>query len=84
MSWHEKLLKRFQAKPKDFTWSELVTLLSGLGYREEMGGKTGGSRRRFVHDTAPDIFAHKPHPSNELKQYVIRNVLKALKEGGFI
>ena len=84
MGKHEKLLERLQAKPKDFTWNELATLLGGLGYREVTGGKTGGSRRRFVHDTAPAIFIHKPHPGNILKAYVVRDVVAALKEGGFI
>lgn len=84
MSKHEKLLKRLQSKPKDFTWNELATLLGGLGYREVAGGKTGGSRRRFVHMTAPAIFVHKPHPGNVVKQYVIRDVLAVLKEGNLI
>lgn len=84
MSKLAKLLERLKSKPKDFTWGELTTLLGGLGYREETGGKTGGSRRRFVHDVAPDIFAHKPHPGNIVKAYVVKNVLAALQEGGFI
>lgn len=84
VSRHEKLLKRLQTKPKDFTWNELTVLLSGLGYREVTGGKTGGSRRRFVHSTAPAIFVHKPHSGNVLKAYIVRDVLAALKEGGFI
>ena len=58
-----KLMARFKAKPKDFTWDELVRLLEGLGYREVAPGKTGGSRRRFVHETAPVITLHKPHPA---------------------
>ncbi len=82
MSNHEKLLKRLQSRPKDFTWNELATLLGGLGYREVGGGKTGGSRRRFIHDSAPPILLHKPHPGNILKAYAIRDVLRVLREGG--
>ncbi len=84
MSKHEKLLKRLRSKPKDFTWNELATLLGGLGYREVTGGKTGGSRRRFVHRAAPPIFLHKPHPGNIVKQYVIKDVLAALEEGDLL
>ncbi len=32
MSKHQKLLDRFKEEPKDFTWNELVRLLTGLGY----------------------------------------------------
>jgi len=56
----------------------------GLSYREETGGKTGGSRWFFVHDTVPDIFAHKPYPGNIVRAYVVKNVLAALKEGELI
>lgn len=84
MGKRDKLPERLQKKPKDFTWSELTTLLTGLGYREFTGGKSGGSRRRFVHAEAPAISLHKPHPGNILKQYVIRDVLRALEEGEFI
>lgn len=88
MGKHEKLLRRLEAKPKDFTWDELTTL-RGLGYTEATGGKTGGSRRRFLHDRAPDIFLHKPHPgsvlnADVLKAYVVRLVLETLREGGLI
>lgn len=84
MGKHEKLLIRIQAKPKDFTWVELTTLLSGLGYREAKTGKTGGSRRRFVHETALPIVLHKPHPGTILKPYAVKDVLNALKERGMV
>jgi hypothetical protein len=57
----DKLSARLKGRPKDFTWDELVKLLEGLGYAEAARGKTGGSRRRFVHATAPTIALHKPH-----------------------
>lgn len=84
MAEHEKLIERFSSKPKDFTWAELTALLQGFGYEEVTGGKTGGSRRRFIHDTAPAIFLHKPHPGNELKMYQVKEVFNVLVEGGFI
>lgn len=84
MSQRDKLIARFQGRPKDFTWDELVRLLEGLGYGEAASGKTGGSRRRFVHATAPAITLHKPHPGNIVKMYVIEDVLRLLTEEGLI
>lgn len=84
MSRHEELVTRLKGKPKDLTWDKLVTLLGGLGYREVASGKTGGSRRRFVHPTAPTIALHKPHPGNIVKMYVIEDVLQVLTEEGLV
>jgi hypothetical protein len=55
MGRRDKLITRLKSRPRDFTWEELVRLLEGLGYAEAKAGKTGGSRRRFVHPTAPVI-----------------------------
>ncbi|MBC6406371.1 MAG: type II toxin-antitoxin system HicA family toxin [Rhodospirillales bacterium] len=84
MSRHDKLVSRFRCKPKDFTWDELARLLEGFGYSEAERGKTGGSRRRFVHDSAPAISLHKPHPGSIVKRYVIKEILRMLIEGGLI
>ncbi|MBV9226567.1 MAG: type II toxin-antitoxin system HicA family toxin [Acidobacteriaceae bacterium] len=82
MSQHEKLLSRLKQKPKDFTWSELETLLAGLGYKQEPGR---GSRRKFVHaKTAVMISLHKPHPGHELKAYQVREILAHLKEEKYL
>ena len=74
MSRKEKLLGRLQQRPKDFTWVELTSLLRALGYREAKTGRTGGSKRRFVHASASLITLHKPHPQNILKRYAIDQV----------
>jgi len=84
VSRRDKLIARLEGRPKDFSWEELLRLLEGLGYREAKAGKTGGSRRRFVHPTAPAIALHKPHPGNIVKMYVIDDVLRVLKEEGLI
>lgn len=84
MSRRNKLVARLRGKPKYFTWDELVRLLEGLGYSEAATGKTGGSRRRFLHSTAPTIALHKPHPGNIVKMYVIRDVLRVLIEEDLI
>ena len=80
MSRKEKLILKFQQRPKNFTWDELVSLLKYLGYREIKTGKTGGSRRRFIHDFAATITLHKPHPQNIMKRYAVDQVLDILKQ----
>ena len=82
MSRKDKLLARLQQRPKDFTWDELTALLNSLGYRQAKPGKTGGSRRRFVHPTSATITLHKPHPKNILKMYIIDDILEILKREG--
>ncbi|MGE0255055.1 MAG: type II toxin-antitoxin system HicA family toxin [Alphaproteobacteria bacterium] len=84
MSRRDQLIARLRGRPRDFTWEELARLLEGLGYTEAKVGKTGGSRRRFVHSTAPVIALHKPHPGNIVKMYVIDDVLRVLTEEGLI
>ena len=63
MSKAEKLLVRLLSKPKDFTYPELKTTLTSLGYVEEQGA---GSRICFKSETHK-IKLHKPHPGNILK-----------------
>ena len=82
MSRHQKLVRRLRSKPSDFTWSELERLLTGLGYEEAKRGRTGGSRRRFVHPTAATITLHKPHPGNVLKAYQVEQLLETLSQEG--
>jgi predicted RNA binding protein YcfA (HicA-like mRNA interferase family) len=75
----EKLLARLQQRPKDFTWDELTSLLNNLGYVQRKTGKTGGSRRRFVHPTAPTITLHEPHANRIVTMYVINDILEFLR-----
>ncbi|MBG1266171.1 type II toxin-antitoxin system HicA family toxin [Nostoc sp. WHI] len=80
MTRREKLIKRFLSRPKDFTWEELVSLLSGFGFEEVSTGKTGGSRRRFLNDAGVIMTLHKPHPQNILKRYQIEQIIEILQE----
>lgn len=65
----DKLLKRFLAKPKDFTFDELKRLLQSFEYLEEQGS---GSRVVFINKTLNHkIKLHKPHPGNILKRYQV-------------
>jgi predicted RNA binding protein YcfA (HicA-like mRNA interferase family) len=80
----EKILARLQQRPKDFTWDELTSLLKTLGYELRKTGKTGGSRRKYIHSTAPTITLHKPHPGRIVKMYVINDILELLRREGII
>ena len=79
MSKAEKLLEKLLRKPRDFTYDELVGLLSYLGYEELKKGKTGGSRRAFSNRVTKHVIRlHKPHPGNELKIYQINEIIEEL------
>ena len=77
MTRSEKLISRFKANPKDFTYKELLRLLSGFGYIELQGS---GSRVVFHSKKLNhSIKLHRPHPGNILKKYQIHLVLEELK-----
>jgi len=85
MSKKEKQITRLLSKPKDFTFEELSSLLKALGYTKDNKGKTSGSRVAFINQTSSCIIRlDKPHPSNELKAYLINYVINKLKENGDI
>ena len=84
MAKKDKLVEKLLSKPADFTWDELVKVLSHFGYDELKKGKTGGSRRKFADETKHIISLHKPHPGNILKHYQVKDVIDALKERGKI
>jgi len=80
MSKKEKLLKKFLEVPpkKDLTFEELETLLLSYGY-SKLEGK--GSAVKFYHSLHDNLInLHKPHPSNILKTYLIKQIQIKLKE----
>jgi hypothetical protein len=80
MSKFEKLIDRLQRKPKDFTYEELKTVLTGLGYSESNKGKTSGSRVAFINvETNHILRIHKPHPQNIIKAYALEYIINELK-----
>lgn len=80
MSKFEKLIDRLQRKPKDFTYEELKTVLTGLGYSGSNKGKTSGSRVAFINvETNHILRIHKPHPQNIIKAYVLEYIINELK-----
>ena len=78
----EKLLNRFLTRPKDFTYNELLRLLSSFGYKELQGS---GSRVVFFNEGIKhNIKLHKPHPGNVLKRYQIDLIIQELKSNGLL
>ena len=78
----EKLLNRFLTRPKDFTYNELLRLLSSFGYKEQQGS---GSRVVFFNEGIKhNIKMHKPHPGNFLKKYQIDLIIQELKSNGML
>jgi hypothetical protein len=85
MAKHEKLLKRLLSSPKDFTFKELTTLLTGLGFIISNAGAASGSALRFINrKTGQIIRLHKPHPSPEIKHYLVKFIIDELRQGGYL
>lgn len=85
MNKKDKLLKRFYSLPKDFTFYEIVSVFSCYGFHQENKGATSGSRVIFVNDKDGNSYImHKPHPSNIIKGYVMKQVFTFLKANGYI
>ncbi len=77
MSKVQKAIARLLAKPVDYTWDELLSLMLALGYELRT---TGGSDRKFFDPaTKALLFLHEPHPVRILKAYQIRAVIRFLR-----
>jgi hypothetical protein len=80
LSRKEKLLSRLYKlpPPKDFRWSEFVTLMRAAGFKEHC---EGGSHFIFEHVEMRLRFSmSKTHPSGVLKRYQIENAKEALEK----
>jgi len=80
MSTSDKLIIRLLSCPKNFTYSELKTLLLFFGYKEMQGA---GSRVCFVKEDHK-IKLHKPHPGKILKRYQLDLIIEELTNKGLI
>lgn len=82
MSRIDKLIARLLEKPKDFTFDEMVTLLSYYGYELKQGT---GSCVKFVREGSNEVINfHRPHPTGILKRYILVQVIEKLKKDGLI
>lgn len=83
MSKKDKLIDRLLKKPKDFTFDEMESLLSYLGYELKQGGT--GSGVKFIKEGSNEVINfHKPHQSGILKRYVLNQVIEKLRKDGLL
>ena len=83
MSKKDKLIDRLLKTPKDFTFDEMESLLSYLGYELKQGGI--GSGVKFIRVGSNEVINfHKPHPSGILKRYVLEQVIEKLRKDGLL
>ncbi len=85
MGTKEKLIERFLTLPKDFTYDEVKRLFRLFGYEESNKGSTSGSRVEFVNSDGTDSYImHKPHPSNIIRGYVMKQLKVYVDENKLI
>lgn len=85
MSSKEKLIERFKSQPRNFTFDEMVRLFKVFGFEIDTKGGTSGSRVEFLNQSQSMSYnMHKPHPSKEIKGYVMKQVLEYLTDNKLI
>ena len=82
MSSIEKLKQKLKSRPKTFNMKDAHRILEHEGYQEDTSGKTSGSLVRFEDSKGVSFVLHKPHPSSELKSYVVNNLADFLEQEG--
>jgi len=78
MSKTEKLLTKFLENPtrSDLTFGDLKIVMNKFGFVMQ---ERAGSRVAFTKEGEQPIMLHKPHPGNELKQYVVKQLQERLR-----
>ena len=80
----EKLLAKLTNHPADLEYAELRRIMLYFGYEEKTGGKTSGSRMRFVDRKGNILTIHKRHPQKELLPYQVDDVVDHLTKRGLL
>ena len=80
MSKKDKLLTKFLENPprRDLTFKELTTLLLSLNFEKIEG--SGSAVKFYNKEKDLLINLHKPHPSDILKVYLVKQIQNKLKE----
>ncbi len=85
MSARDKLIKRFRAMPRDFSFDEMIRLFAAFGFEVSNKGGTSGSRLAFINsEKGLSYNMHRPHPDNAIKMYVMRQVMDFMVENQLI
>ena len=83
MSRKDKLLEKLLQKPKDFTFDEMESLLSYLGYELKQGGTRSGEK--FIKDGSNEVInLHRSDPNGTLKCYILDQVIEKLRKDGVL
>ena len=79
MSTYQKTLDKFLKRPtrKDLTFQDLKIILSGLGFTMQ---EREGSRVAFIKEGEDPISLHKPHPGNEIKVYMVKQLQEHIEK----
>ena len=77
----EKMKLRLLSLPKDYKYSELIALLSKLGFIESNKGLTSGSRVKFYRpDDKRVILLHKLHASGIMPVAAVKDIADFLSK----
>lgn len=80
MGKHQRIKDKIFKTPTstNLTWKEASSYLESIGFNKIEGN---GSRVKYFHDrTSTLIVVHKPHPGNELKEYLVKQIREHLKK----
>jgi len=81
----EKALTRLLSVPRNYSYKELKMMLASYGYKEYYRGKTSGSRVTLISEKSNHIIKlHKPHNSQSLKEYQIKQIISGLRKTGVL
>lgn len=79
MSTYQKTLDKFLKRPtrKNLTFQDLKVILSGLGFTMQ---EREGSRVAFIKEGEDPISLHKPHPGNDIKVYMVKQLQEHIEK----
>jgi len=79
VSTYQKTLDKFLKRPtrKDLTFQDLKVILSRLGFTMQ---EREGSRVAFIKEGEDPISLHKPHPGNDIKVYMVKQLQEHIEK----
>ena len=80
MSGIQKLFRKAQRSPRNYAYSDLVTLLRGVGYEFE---RQKGSHAIFCHPVNGDV-VNVQAVGSQAKPYQVRQVVAKIEELGLL
>jgi hypothetical protein len=84
MSQFDKLRNSLRTCRGTFAYRDFERLVGGFGYKLVVAGKTGGSRRKFMHEITSDmIWLDEPH-DGEMRPAMVRRLRLHLESKGLI